>query len=168
MSIVSFWEQVCLHFPSEEILSFSGLGSWPTAVGKEGAEKPMVQPWAISCEAGHTCVPHDLTHPLTHGDIPQDFLSTPAPSQPELPHCRNMFLSLSDSFCSPVPGVPHILLNCRNECEVQGIPQHRQRHPNRHVTYAAGHLTALCGIALIRSCGSLPAAPWHVRTNCRL
>lgn len=42
MSIVSFWEQVRLHFPSEEIPSFSGLGSWPTAVGKEGAEKPLV------------------------------------------------------------------------------------------------------------------------------
>lgn len=33
------------------------------------------------CVADHTCVPHDLFHPLTHGDTPQDFLSTRTSSQ---------------------------------------------------------------------------------------
>lgn len=73
-SVVS-WEQLCLHFLSEETPSFSGLGSWPAVVGKEGTEESTVKPWTVSREADHTCVHRDLTHPLTRGVIPQDFLS---------------------------------------------------------------------------------------------
>lgn len=74
MPVVS-WEQLCLHFLSEETPSFSGLGSRPAVVGKEGTEESTVKPWTVSRGADHTCVRRDLTHPLTRGVIPQDFLS---------------------------------------------------------------------------------------------
>lgn len=134
-------------------------GVMASSCGKGRHGGVHVKPWTVSRRADHTCVRRDLTHPLTRGVIPQDFLSMQA--------CLTVWTPPTPVGIHFIHWITRFLvwsLRCWASCSILGMSVKCRKS---HITACilrlslhmySGHLSVLCGIASSYSCGSLPAA----------